>query len=78
MRDIPEPSECDVSSILRLVTQFFDDDAEKTALWFETPNPLLGGASPYEMIRLGHSEKLRRFVMEALSENRPCGSEDSD
>jgi hypothetical protein len=54
-----------------LVAQFFDGDAAKTALWFKTPNPLLGNLSPRDMIRYGRYDRLRRFVLDALDENAP-------
>lgn len=53
-----------------LVAQFFEGNAIKTELWFRTGNPLMGDASPCDMIRSGRHETLRRFVMEALSEAR--------
>jgi hypothetical protein len=59
----------EVGNIGGLVAQFFAGDVAKTALWFKTKNPLLGNVSPRDMIRNGHSEKLRRFVMSALEEN---------
>ena len=62
----PDP---EIANICGLVAQFFEGNAEKTALWFKTRNPLLGDISPRDMIRFGRYEKLRRFVMEALEEN---------
>jgi len=53
---------------LALVAQYFKDK-QKTVLWFKTPNPLLGNIAPREMIRVGRFEKLRRFILNALSEN---------
>ena len=52
-----------------LASQFFAGDATKTALWFQTKNPLLGNISPRDTIRYGRYEKLRRFVMSAMEEN---------
>ena len=54
---------------LNLVAEYFDD-AEKTMLWFEIPNPLLGGISPKDMIKLGRFKKLRDFIQIALDENK--------
>ncbi len=54
---------------LNLVAQFFRGDAEKTALWFAIPNPLLGDVTPRDMIKLGRFSRLREFIREALAEN---------
>jgi uncharacterized protein (DUF2384 family) len=53
---------------LNLVAQFFRDE-QKTVLWFKTPNPLLGDVAPRDMIKIGRFKKLRRFILQALSEN---------
>ena len=54
---------------INLVAQFFRGDAEKTTLWFSLPNPLLGGVTPRDMIRLGRFSRLRGFILEAIAEN---------
>lgn len=59
----------DIAVICGLVAQFFQGDANKTQLWFQTKNPLLGNISPRDMVRYGRHEKLRRVVMDALAEN---------
>lgn len=59
----------EIANVIELVAQFFDGDAAKTALWFKTPNPMLGNISPRDMIRYGRYDRLRRFVVEALDEN---------
>lgn len=53
---------------INLVAGFFND-AQKTALWFQIRNPLLGGFSPREMIRMGRFKKLSKFIQTALDEN---------
>jgi len=58
-----------IAVICSLVAQFFQGDATKTRLWFQTKNPLLGSISPRDMVRYGRHEKLRRVVMDALTEN---------
>lgn len=58
-----------IANIIELVAQFFDGDVGKTALWFKTPNPMLGNISPRDMIRYGRYDRLRRFVVDALDEN---------
>lgn len=54
------------------VSEFFKGDKEKTRLWLNTPNPLLGYWRPIEMCdderRL---KRLERFVCEQLAENVP-------
>jgi hypothetical protein len=59
----------EIAVICGLVAQFFQGDATKTQLWFQTKNPLLGNISPRDMVRYGRHEKLRRVVMDALTEN---------
>jgi hypothetical protein len=54
---------------LNLVEGFFND-RQKTVLWFSIPNPLLGGMSPRDMIRVGRFKKLLNFVQTALDENQ--------
>jgi len=56
----------EIANIAELVAQHFDGDGAKTALWFQTKNPLFGGISPRDMIRYGRYAKLQRFVTEAL------------
>lgn len=55
--------------LLNLVAQFFQGDSNKTILWFNVPNPLLGDIKPKDMIRFGRSRKLFNFVFNALNEN---------
>jgi hypothetical protein len=59
----------EIANVCELVAQHFAGDAAKTALWFKTVNPLLGGVSPRDTIRFGRYGKLLRFVTEALAEN---------
>lgn len=56
--------------LLNLVAEHFQGDKRKTALWFTTPNPLLGNVAPREMIRFGRFRKLFKFVTDALVQNR--------
>jgi hypothetical protein len=53
---------------INLVGHFFKD-RDKTMLWFQVPNPLLGNIAPRDMIRIGRFEKLLKFIQTALSEN---------
>ena len=67
-----------IANICALVATYFEGDARKTALWFRTPNPSLGGyLSPRDMIRFGRFKKLYKFVLDALEENNQRGGEDS-
>ena len=58
----------EIASICNSVAGFFNGDAQKTALWFKTPNPLLGDVAPRDMIRLGRYDKLRKFIVNAIIE----------
>ncbi len=58
------------ANLFNLVAQFFEGDATKTALWFKTPNPMLGNISPRDMIRFGRYQKLLKFIVNAISENQ--------
>lgn len=57
------------ATALNLVAGFFNDQ-DKTILWFCIPNPLLGGMSPCDMIRVGRFKKLLNFIQTALDENQ--------
>ena len=57
----------EIAAIINLVAQQFDGDAAKTAVWFNARNPLLGDASPCDMIRLGRYQRLRSFIMQAMN-----------
>lgn len=57
------------ATTINLVADFFKD-VDKTILWFYTPNPLLGEQTPRDMIRIGRSKKLIKFIRNALSENK--------
>lgn len=59
----------EIAVICSLVAQFFQGDVQKTQLWFQTRNPMLGNIAPRDMVRYGRHERLRRVVMDALSEN---------
>jgi hypothetical protein len=61
--------------IRRLVLEFFQGDEKKAALWFRSPNPLLGGIVPEKMLVLGREGRLLRFVQDQLADNEaPTGS----
>ena len=58
------------ATAINLVAGFFKNQ-DKTILWFNTPNPLLGEQTPKDMIRIGRSKKLVKFIRNALLENKP-------
>ena len=64
----------EIANICGLVAQFFAGDVNKTALWFQTKNSLLGDVSPRDMIRYGRAAKLRQFIIAALEENEAVPS----
>ena len=67
-REVLERME-EIANICLLVAQYFSGDVSKTALWFKTKNPLLGGITPRDMIRFGRYSRLQKFVLEALEQN---------
>ncbi len=58
------------ATAINLVANFFEDE-DKTMRWFFTPNPFLGERTPKDMIRIGRSKALIKFIRNALSENKP-------
>jgi uncharacterized protein (DUF2384 family) len=56
------------ATAINLVASFFKSE-EKTILWFQIPNPLLGDVAPRDMIRTGRFKKLLKFIQTALAEN---------
>lgn len=59
-----------VTEARRLVRLFFDDEA-KADLWFKTPNPAFGNLAPKDLIQLGRSKQLLRWIENRLAENEP-------
>lgn len=57
--------------LLNLVAGHFKGNTHKTTLWFTIPNPLLGNVTPRDMIRFGRCRKLFKFIINALTENKP-------
>lgn len=60
----------DLANISALVNSFFKDEA-KTTIWLNTPNPLLGGQVPNDMIFQRRTDKLRCFIENQLAGNHP-------
>ncbi len=51
--------------ILRRIETFFGSTPEgiaKAKLWYESANPMLGGITPSEMVDLGRSGYLMRWI----------------
>lgn len=67
-KDLKERLE-QIANIVGLVAEYFEGDPERTALWFKTPNPLLGEITPRDMIRYGRYKKLLNFVVQASAQN---------
>lgn len=59
-------------SIFHMVYTHFNNDFQKTKLWFELPNPLIGeGIAPRDMIYIGRHQKLFQIVASAIQGERP-------
>ena len=58
----------EVATLANMVATIFDGDAEKTCIWFKTKNPMLGGISPRDMVRMGRQDRLRKFIVNAISD----------
>lgn len=57
----------EIASIANMVAKQFGGDPAKTAAWFRAKNPLLGDISPRDMVRLGRHARLRRFIIQAMT-----------
>lgn len=53
-----------------IVSDFFAEQNGKDLIWFWTNNPLLGNISPIEMLMLGRSDKLLKFLENSQLGNR--------
>lgn len=58
----------DLANLANLVATAFGGDSAKAEIWFRTSNPMLGGIVPREMVRLGRSARLHKFIVTALSD----------
>lgn len=63
-----------IANICQLVAEHFEDPY-KTALWFKTPNPLLGNVSPRDMIRFGRYSRLLKFILGARGQTGSVGDQ---
>jgi hypothetical protein len=64
----------EIQKASKLISKFFAKEPKKVNLWIETPNPLLGGASPLAMILMGRYAKLEQFIVVSLWEGSPPGT----
>ena len=61
-----------LASTFHLVYEYFNKDFEKTKLWFELPNPMIGkGLAPKDMVYIGRHKKLFQIVSSALKGDLP-------
>lgn len=70
---MPEPvREClqEIAISINWVAKVFGGDLDKTVVWFQTRNPLLGDVSPKDMIRSGRFERLRKFILASVQEQQ--------
>jgi hypothetical protein len=49
----------------------FNGDTDKVWLWLQERNPALGCVSPWEMIKSGRVEKLKKFIDSRLKGEFP-------
>lgn len=63
-RDLADRLE-QIAIIANRVAALFDGDVKKAALWFRTPNPMLGEVAPRDMLRMNRFKRLAKFVSEA-------------
>lgn len=64
-----DTTEQDLIEIAEAITKFFCGDTEKAKLWWETENSAFGGIIPTQMLELGKSDKLFRWIRESLAGN---------
>lgn len=55
-----------VQTCRKLVRGYFGSGS-RTRLWFDAPNPLLGGLTPNDLIQTGQEKKLLRIIKDALN-----------
>lgn len=55
--------------ILDLVDVYFKYDRERSLLWVNSTNPLLGMVTPIFMIETGRYLRLRKFVVNSIKQN---------
>lgn len=61
----------DRAHIVKLVRDLMHWDREKALSWLHTSNPHFGSASPYDLVKVGRTHKVLRFIEAAKDENSP-------
>lgn len=55
----------ETANIVNRVVGLFDGNLKKAALWFRTPNPMLGEVRPRDMLRMNRYKRLAKFIDDA-------------
>lgn len=58
------------TDLLQLVMDGMNWPKKKAALWFNVPNPLLGGATPNGFERMKGKSRLEKFIRDQLMGNK--------
>ena len=61
----------EIANLCEVVAHNFGGDVEKTALWFEMKNPMLGDLSPRDMLLFQRHELLQNLVFDAMTGQLP-------
>jgi hypothetical protein len=64
-------------AIVDELTIFFNGSSDKVAMWMTTENPLLGGETPIEFIRLGRGRYLLNYVKKSADDELIYGQQES-
>lgn len=59
-----------IANICSIAAELFDNNIDKTLLWMNTQNPVLGDITPKLMIRAGKYQKLHKFLLEARKDRQ--------
>lgn len=59
-------------SMFQKVQKWMGWDEEKTLLWFNTDNPLLGGTTPMHQLKMGRAHKVEKFIDGCIEEGTPA------
>ncbi len=54
-----------------VILEYFNGDKDKALAWYMTDNPVLGGMSPYKMIKTGRGARLMKWIRAALGGYHP-------
>lgn len=59
----------ELANLANLVSDYFEGDQDRVALWLGTANPMLGGISPTELVCMGRYQVVLDYVLEAQADN---------